>query len=325
VAGPGRAVTGTSPQAAPSGPALVFVDARHGWAAGSGGIFGTSDGGRRWRLELRAPVQVLEAVDARHAWAISGTTLLRTTDGAGWRTASHPGLITIDFVTRRHGYGLDRRGRLLSSSNGGVRWRLVRASPAQSFCATSAGLWVAYLRSVWARRGNRFVRVLRPRIRNSFTPELRCRGSAAWVLYEGGTVANGLVYYVYRSQDGGRRWRRVAVSDPGLQRFVPIPGDVSELVFDVVNRSDAVFASSCWACGYGRVQVSATVDGGAHWRIGRSFQDVFAEAISFQTSQVGDVILGRELGRPRSGAVWRTADGGRHWRLVLRSRAVGPP
>jgi photosystem II stability/assembly factor-like uncharacterized protein len=275
------------------------VDARHGWATGSGGIFDTSDGGRRWRLELRAPVQVLEAVDARHAWAISGTTLLRTTDGAGWRTASHPGLITIDFVTRRHGYGLDRRGRLLSSSNGGVRWRLVRASPAQSFCATSAGLWVAYLRSVWARRGNRFVRVLRSRIRNSFTPELRCRG--------------------------GRRWRRVAVSDPGLQRFVPIPGDVSELVFDVVNRSDAVFASSCWACGYGRVQVSATVDGGAHWRIGRNFQDVFAEAISFQTSQVGYVILGRELGRPRSGAVWRTADGGRHWRLVLRSRAVGPP
>jgi photosystem II stability/assembly factor-like uncharacterized protein len=312
--------------AAPTGPALVFVDARHGWAAGSGGLFGTRDGGRRWRIELRAPVQVLEAVDAGHAWAISGTTLLRTTDGLRWRTASHPGLIMVDFVTPRRGYGLDQRGRLLASSNGGARWRLLRASPAQSVCATSAGLWVAYLRTVWARRGSRFVRVLHPQIRN-WTPELRCRGSAVWALYRGGTVSNALVYYVFRSQDGGRDWARVAVSDPGLQRFAPIPGDVSELVFDVVSRSDAVFASSCLACGYGRVLVSATLDGGTRWRPGRSFPNVFAEAISFPTAQVGYVILSRELGGPRSGAVWKTADGGRHWRLVLRSRGltVAPP
>jgi photosystem II stability/assembly factor-like uncharacterized protein len=83
-----------------------------------------------------------------------------------------------------------------------------------------------------------------------------------------------------------------------------------------------VFASSCLACGYGQVQVSATADGDTHWRTGRRFQNVFAEAISFPTSQVGYLILVRELGGPRSGSVWRTADAGQHWKLVLRSRAL---
>jgi hypothetical protein len=60
-------------QMAPLTPALnsvVFADIDTGWAAGSGVILGTSDGGKNWRNQWSGSLSVssLVTIDPLHAW-----------------------------------------------------------------------------------------------------------------------------------------------------------------------------------------------------------------------------------------------------------------
>jgi photosystem II stability/assembly factor-like uncharacterized protein len=312
------------PPQVPTGPAIVFVDARRGLAAGAGGILGTRDGGRRWRLEFRGRVQALESADATHAWAIGGPTLLRTTNGVRWRVVSRPGLVAVDFVGRRHGYGLDQGGHLVTSSNGGANWSRIRAPLAQALCATTKGVWLARGESIWRRQGRRWVRALSStRDRGSAVPDLRCRGESLWALFRLGAAAGSEAYDVYRSLDAGRSWRRVLANlDPAarLPRISAYSGP-----FDAVGRAGAVFVGSCAPCVPSlSVTVLSTGNGGASWLRVTPMSGSYPEAVSFPTADRGWLIAQPSRGRP---AVWTTTDGGRHWHLVLRSRAlaVAPP
>src|SRR5581483_9397450 len=135
----------------PGAPALAFPTASAGFAAGGGGILATTDGGRSWHLETPSPAAALSVVDSRPGWAISGRALLRTRDGRTWARIGRPALARIDFVDRRHGFALDRAGRLRRSAEAGRNWRVVRA-PArlQALCFVSPRTgWVARGGSVW--------------------------------------------------------------------------------------------------------------------------------------------------------------------------------
>jgi photosystem II stability/assembly factor-like uncharacterized protein len=71
--------------------AIDFVDARHGWAVGSGGlIYATRDGGRHWVRRpsgTRRDLVGVDFVDRLHGWAVGGpTVILRTTNGGrSWK------------------------------------------------------------------------------------------------------------------------------------------------------------------------------------------------------------------------------------------------
>ncbi len=313
-----------APPQAPAGPAILFVDERHGFAAGAGGILATRDGGRRWRLELRGRVQALEAADATHAWAIGGPTLLRTTDGVRWRVASRPGLVAVDFVGRRRGYGLDQKGRLETSANGGATWSRMRAPRAQALCATTSGVWLARDESIWRRVGRGWSRTLAAtRGHGAGIPALRCDGAAVWALVHLGAAAGSEGYDVYRSLDAGRTWRRVLANLDSTSRLPRI--DAYSGPFDAVGPRGAVFVGSCAPCVPPlAITTVTTLDGGRRWRRASSLDGSTPAAVSFPTTANGWLVTQPARGAP---AVWRTTDGGRRWRRVLRSRAlaVSPP
>src|SRR5262249_46832676 len=105
---------------------VSFVDATHGWAAGStcpdpscasprGVVLRTLDGGAHWTSEPVGdvpPLNGIHFVDATHGWAVGSTpgVLLSTDDGGlTWRVATPPqagGLTKVAATDPNHAWAL---------------------------------------------------------------------------------------------------------------------------------------------------------------------------------------------------------------------------
>ena len=311
----------------PSATAVAFVDQRHGWAGGQAGLVGTTDG-KAFRVEVRAPIIGISAVDRARAWAITGDGfVLRTSDGHRWSRLGAPHLNRIQFVDARVGFGLTRDGVLVVSGNAGGSWVQGR-SPGlvQSECFATRQLgWVARGGSVWTTHegGRRWMRArLRP---STALPELGCRGRDVWVLFSEGAAAGTEGYHVFRSLDGGSTWRAVLAS-PFQSRLPTISNYAGP--FSVLGRKAAVFTGACAPCeGFGTATIVRTVDGGSTFRRSTPFHGYMPSALSFVDASRGWLLSGGRVGSagPASlGVLWRTVDGGRHWRLVYRSPLLAP-
>ena len=311
----------------PSATAVAFVDQRHGWAGGQAGLVGTADG-KAFRVEVRAPIIGISAVDRARAWAITGDGfVLRTSDGHRWSRLGAPHLNRIQFVDARVGFGLTRDGVLVVSGNAGGSWVQGR-SPGlvQSECFATRQLgWVARGGSVWTTHegGRRWMRArLRP---STALPELGCRGRDVWVLFSEGAAAGTEGYHVFRSLDGGSTWRAVHASP--FQRRLPAISNYAG-PFSVLGHGAAVFTGSCAPCGgFGTASVVRTVDGGASFRRSTPFHGYRPAALSFVDASRGWLLSGGRVGSAgpaNLGLLWRTVDGGRHWRLVYRSPLLAP-
>jgi photosystem II stability/assembly factor-like uncharacterized protein len=299
------------------GPVVVFADANHGWAAGHGGIFGTTDGGASWRLESTRPVQLLDAADAQHAWALGGSTLLRTTDGANWFVASRAGLPVVDFVDRERGYALGPYGGLLETRDAGSTWTRLHAPLAETLCATSSAVWLARANIVWRVEGGRAVRQLAAHLPGTgpgWAPTLSCADDDVWALFTGGAAGGSQAYRVLRSLDRGSTWKTVF---GGLPDDKPRPLDAYSGPIQAFGRGAAVLSGFCGACGAGTTEFVTTCDGGA--TIHRSPQLDLGPpgGFWFLDLSYGFFVTNR--------ALWRTSDGGRSWRPVLRSARLTSP
>jgi photosystem II stability/assembly factor-like uncharacterized protein len=120
--------------------AVTFVDARHGWAAGTTGILATDDGGARWVLQRPLPsfyhLNDVTFVDARHGWAVGGTGgavvkpgfIMATTDGGRrWRlqlSGARDLFNGVTFVGDRRGWVAGDEGQLYTTTDGGATWTL---------------------------------------------------------------------------------------------------------------------------------------------------------------------------------------------------------
>jgi photosystem II stability/assembly factor-like uncharacterized protein len=316
------------PQPPPA--AVAFVDARHGWAGGSGGLLGTSDG-RTFRVEARAPIIGISALDRRQAWAITGDGfVLRTTNGRRWARLGAPHLFHIRFVTQRIGFGLTRDGVVVRSVDGGQAWpQLSTPGLMQSECF--AGVrdgWTARAGSVWTthdggmswRRTN-----LQPARQGFPIPELGCRGRDVWVVFHEGAAASTEGYRVYRSLDGGSTWRAVFAS-PFQNRLPSISNYVGP--FSVLGGGAAILSGSCAPCdGTGTATFVRTLDGGSSFRRSTPLHGYTPQAQSFVDADRGWLVTGAHAASAspaRLGVVWRTVDGGRSWRIVTRAPALAP-
>jgi len=323
------AASAALPQQGPR-PALAFADALHGFAAGAHGILRTLDGGRTWRRVSRAGATDLDVVGPGRAWALANGALLRTTDGRRWRLVSTPGLAAVDFVDARRGFGLDVRGGLRRTVDGGSRWRRMQApSRLDAVCATRRGTWVARRNVVWRRAAGGWRVALRARLDaggEGPLAELGCRGASVWALFHRGAAAGSEGYDVIRSRDGGRTWRAVLANLDPLRPRLPAISNYSG-PFAVLGGGAAVFVGSCPACGSRpTVTVVWTRDGGRSWARSTALKGYAPEAVAFARPDRG-WLLTTSRAAAAAGLVWSTADGGRRWRLVLRSRvlALSPP
>jgi photosystem II stability/assembly factor-like uncharacterized protein len=183
-------------------PSVAWGDARHAWAAGSGGILASVNAGASWRLAFRGDASGIDAVDATHAWGVgaSGTTV-RTTDGLHWRSLGVQHLLRLSFVDRSNGFALERDDFLMRTRDGGASWARVTAPQRlQSLCFSDAHTgWVARAGTVWTTRdgGSRWrARTLAASRQGFPIPDLYCRGRDVWVVLHEGAAAGTEGYRV---------------------------------------------------------------------------------------------------------------------------------
>jgi photosystem II stability/assembly factor-like uncharacterized protein len=293
----------------PPTSAVAFVDARHGWAGGAGGLLGTTDG-RTFRVEVRAPIIGISAFDRARAWALTGDGfVLRTSDGRHWSRLGAPHLFRAQFVDARVGFGLTRDGVLVVSGDAGRSWVQARAPGlVQSECFTTRrDGWVARGGTVWTTHDGG-LRWARARLRSGpqELPDVGCRAGDAWVVFHEGAAAGTEGYRVFRSRGGGP-WRAVLASP--FQRKLPTISNYAG-AFTVVGHGTAVFTGSCAPCaGLATATVVRTVDGGSSFTR-TALGGPAPSAVSFLDARRGWLVAGRQLEG--------TNDGGRHWRPIVR-------
>ncbi|HEV8688212.1 MAG TPA: YCF48-related protein, partial [Gaiellaceae bacterium] len=185
--------------------------------------------------------------------------------------------VALEFVSPRNGYALTDVGTLLATRDGARSWRFVRAFPGGG----AGGPFRATVRFIDARRG--------------------------WVI--------PFDQRIYRTLDGGRSWTRLAF----------------RCGFVLGGASPAGSTSGYALCGGQPATIDqmkglyATRDGGDSWRLVargclrgdtrcRARADVpltgHASGLVFRSPRDG-LMLASRLG------IYRTRDGGRHWRTTL--------
>ena len=312
-------------------PDIRFATGSVGWVSGREGIMATRNGGRSWHRQVSGQfVKALEAVDARHAWAITPDSVLATSNG-GRTWASHrppEALAAIDFVDSHVGWALTLEGKLLGTRDGGVTWQSVHEPVLlDSVCLSSANRGLAARgRIVYSTHdaGRTWAVVHRARLPtfdSNVAPLLRCRGAGAWLMITGSFAAGSQGYAAYSTRDG-IHWRLVL--GQFLKQRVPRL-DAYAGPFSVLTPSTGFFVGFCPACGRGTSLVARTRDGGRHWqRSRRGLAGYWPLALSFADRRTGFLLTSEsDAGRGGlGGVVWKTADGGRTWRRVLRSAAL---
>jgi len=323
--------------------AIAFPSRSRGWAAGSGAIIATTDGGATWTQQYkgRADIRSLEFADDGHGWAVASTSLLRTADGGGtWSPAGEPeGLVltSIDFTSADEGWGIAVSadevgapvlGALVGTSDGGASWSVLKPHIADSICASGgelvAGAGSKVLDSTdGGATWSTLLDAGSNPITQWFSATVECPDlQSIWVLFQGGVAAGSQGYAAYTSPDAGVGWQPVVVapmlvgSDPAFASVTPL--DAYPGPFAAVSASEAIFLGQCPACDPQHVTVLRTRDGGTRWerRVVNGFSPTglaFADADhGWMTALIGGV-------EGRRSAILATTDGGHTWHPVYPS------
>jgi photosystem II stability/assembly factor-like uncharacterized protein len=268
---------------------LAMVSSSAGWGIGNGAVIETVDGGKQWTRVMALPKATrsywysfdLTATDANHVWVAetrAKTQPQMMVANAPASTTVRPALI------------------VLSTDNGGQSWKHVSLR-------------------------------LEGRMETSTIGSIQfVNASVGWVMlfsYMNGGPFTIPDHALYRTLDGGLTWQRVEFN----LGYRESHRDVSHCIFE----PHVLFtnATQSWATGVlvgcvGHHMVYRSDDGGRTWKpislpVPRSSlpsvchcQPYFGTAGSVFTGK-GGAVLG-VLDRPLHVLLYRTGDGGRHWR-----------
>jgi photosystem II stability/assembly factor-like uncharacterized protein len=312
------------------------------WAANGGGLWLTSNGGRRWRRSVPRDVartgdpvaRVLAAdfVDARRGWisvddvfggfrvpsrsaSLRHMAFDRSTDGGRtWHASVPPGCLEtcsdarLDFLDTRHGFALvdlEHGGaKLFSTSDGGAHRTLVTRT-------TWRGSFAFFNERDGVATDGRTVRRTTDEGRHWFRAEQLPPTFSTIRLLGRDLVVFGLRHLrlvAYTSGDGGRHWTaRVAPTwvKPGLP-----DNDIS-----TPTARDWVVPTS--------PRLFVTHDAGRTWRVVRPADLPRGSSIAqieFTSPRVGWAIFARGGQHLFRSVLVRTTDGGIHWAPAGPSR-----
>jgi photosystem II stability/assembly factor-like uncharacterized protein len=289
---------------APPPTSIAFWDARRGLVgAGStrgrarGEIELTTDGGRTFRvlLRTRAPVTSITVAGRSLAWAV--------TERCGARACARP--------------------RVIMTRDGGRSWNDTSArvgnptfADARHGVAVTSGIGGDRVRLAWTSDGGRTWRSRRapcPRVVGFNAAAALVSPTRGWLLCEGQGAAGQEEKAVYRTDDGGRRWRAVAETVFYPRRRVH--GGLSSYGYPVGLAFARDSFGLLWES-RGTLYVSR--DGGRSWsgrpRVAHPEID-FGVAASVVRGGRAFILLARGRTNVRLVA---TSDYGRTWRLVRR-------
>jgi photosystem II stability/assembly factor-like uncharacterized protein len=327
---------------------VAFVDIPTGWASGSGVILGTKDGGSTWLPEWsgRQSISSLSAVDRLHVWGLmdqsfgglssNADRLIRTADGGRtWSiTKVSGGFRQVDFSTDSTGWAIvggvsdttSGPGTLETTIDGGRHWRpSVLARKVDSVCFSGSNVgWAASGSGIYRTLdgGRRWTRVSggpNDVANAGWQATVECRGSSAWVFWNGGAGLGSEGYRVARSLDYGAHWKTVLSQHDDALNLPNI--DAYAGPFAATGSRSATFLGLCPACGYINWSMTRTTDGGrtvSHAPLG-GLRGAALYAITFPDAEHG-WIAGAEAG----GFLLSTDDGGRTWRRSYPSKATRP-
>ncbi|MGH2718078.1 MAG: hypothetical protein ACRDJU_05825, partial [Actinomycetota bacterium] len=286
-----------------SGPDILFLDDRNGWASGTGGLVSTSDGGRTWHLDFRATpvaegsgmfqgVGALDFIDVDHSWAVDAGTLIASTDGGhDWHPVGTPhelkGASQLHFTDPAHGWALIETspcspgcttvGSLVSTRDGGATWAPVRLpGQVQAMCWASPSVgWAGGGTAVYGTtdNGRTWASFSLP----SFFPTpaspdqgagteiitVACSGATAWIFGAQGVGMGSQGYTVDRTLDGGAHWQPIL----GGEGWAGLPNiDHCAGPIAAPTARVASFAGWCPACNPEATSSTVTGDAGATFR-----------------------------------------------------------
>jgi hypothetical protein len=112
------------------------------------------------------------------------------------------------------------------------------------------------------RQGRTVFRYPGYRVRSA---QVECSGRTVWVLFHGGGEMSQEAYLGVRSGDAGRTWR-LLLSEPYFGVKAPFTIDSYSGPWTIVGQKRAYFVGWCPACGAGTTSLTATRDGGRHFR-----------------------------------------------------------
>lgn len=184
-----------------------------------GTILVSDDGGRSWRqaaTPTRATLTALHFIDAKHGWAAGhGGVLLETRDGGTqWTRLASLGADVVPFALHfedeRRGLAVGAFGYAAMTEDGGRNWNPVRISAGEYadqhlyaiFSGPDKRRWItAEGGGLYRAEGDAFVPVPLP-----------YKGSiwGGMTLSDGAVLVWGMRGNLLRSEDGGRSWRSVA-------------------------------------------------------------------------------------------------------------------
>ena len=328
---------------------VAFADLDTGWAAGSGVVLGTADGGAHWHVQWSGALSVssLVTVDPKHAWALArqgldglaptADRLVRTTDGGRtWQTTTlNDGFREIAFSNPLQGWAVvggitdttTNSGRLEVTDDGGLHWHasaLKRGVDSVCFADPRVG-WVASGSAVYRTidAGRHWAKVEtgpNDAINSGWQATVRCRGSAAWVLWTGGAGLGSEAYRVARTIDGGTHWKIVLSQlDDALGSLPTI--DAYAASFAPTSPTGATFLGLCTACGYGSWSSTRTGDGG---RTVHRTPMGGLDGASLNDMTFPDANHGWIAGGAAGGFLLTSEDGGRTWQRAYPSAALRP-
>lgn len=277
----------------PRNPLIVYAGTPHVWEGGQtksrGALYRSTNGGRRW---IKTPLEGVLAVvvDPRHSETVYVSTqyegVFKSLDGGRtWRTVSTGlGDLTVARLaidpkrpeTVYAGTGSDYGDGVFKSTDGGRRWR---ASGLADYFVdavaidprTPTTLYAAIWDPQFANDPeNRLVKSTdggRSWVEQE--PGLRSIGSLAINPITAATVYAGTSRGVFKSTDGGRRWRAA-----GLAKL----GGVAALVVD--PRRPATLYAATWRAG-----VFKSTNGGRSWsRFSRGLTTLSVSALAVDSS-----------------------------------------
>ncbi len=292
-----------------------FVDAEHGWAVGTSDLLATTDGGAVWTA-LPEPCPVIRSVhfmtpslgyavaggsdvraDGGVPAPVAGGQLLITADGGrSWQPVSGaPAMAqTVCFSSPVDGF-LGTPGRIWRSTDGGRRWSLSFAEPAQPGYAQH-------------EPGD--------------TAVLECAGhSAAWVLFLGFGAALGNAPYIAFATQDARSWHALfeeTYTESAIMPEVHAPAGPGSYPgpFSAISPDAAAFVGSDPSVGYGAAPLEMVTGGGADRSIqGNVSGTTQAYGVAFITTSRGWVVGTDQTVADRYGnyAIEATMDGGLTW------------
>lgn len=325
-----------------------FVNAQDGWAAGTGIILATRDGGRMWYrvyLQPGAVVQ-LDMTGAGTGWALqdsrasqvggasqtggesqggrasAGARLLRLSGQKWTQVPNTRPLSQVDFMNGNIGFGISR-GLVVRTTSGGKKWSNT-GGPSGVYSISYAGgrLWAAARRSVWVcdSQGRKWRRVFHAPISlgqgTVWYPTVRASGSYAWVYYDTNVAAaSQSAYVIYATKDAGKTWRAAFAEDAFATELYPGAGTAPLIdsypgPFAIGPDGRAEFAGACPACGMGTASLTVATRAGSRTVTIPGIHS--AVGLSFPTAQQGWIVSNDAENR---GQILHTTDGGRTWTL----------